>query len=90
MYLATKIRNPSHLLFTFSPLQATSEYAEYISKRHAAFKSYRDATVSKWSEKTRLASGKLNSKVHKNTHTSIYLQPNLRKGNHIVSNSIWN
>lgn len=44
--------------------QATSEYAEYISKRHAAFKSYRDATISKWSEKTRLASGKLNSKVH--------------------------
>ena len=43
--------------------QATQEYAEYITKRHTAFKSYRDATISKWSEKTRLASGKLNSKV---------------------------
>ena len=43
--------------------QSTSEYADCICKRHAAFKDFRDSTISKWSEKTRLASGKINSKV---------------------------
>ncbi|XP_073229798.1 protein AATF-like [Porites lutea] len=59
---------------------ATSEYAEYISKRHAAFKSYRDATISKWSEKTRLASGKLNSKSFSSFDRSALAQIN-----HILS-----
>ncbi|XP_031560566.1 protein AATF-like [Actinia tenebrosa] len=38
------------------------ELSECITKRHAAFQSYRDSVISKWSEKTRLASGKLSSK----------------------------
>ncbi|KAM7438426.1 hypothetical protein ABFA07_012045 [Porites harrisoni] len=59
---------------------ATSEYAEYISKRHAAFKSYRDTTISKWSEKTRLASGKLNSKSFSSFDRSALAQIN-----HILS-----
>ncbi|CAH3028593.1 unnamed protein product [Porites evermanni] len=59
---------------------ATSEYAEYISKRYAAFKSYRDATISKWSEKTRLASGKLNSKSFSSFDRSALAQIN-----HILS-----
>lgn len=59
---------------------ATSEYAECISKRHAAFKGFRDATISKWSEKTRLASGKINSKTFGSFDRSAVAQIN-----HILS-----
>lgn len=45
--------------------QTKEELSECITKRHAAFESYRDSVISKWSEKTKLASGKLSSKVSK-------------------------
>lgn len=57
-------------------LQAIQEYADYISKRHTAFKSYRDATISKWSEKTHLASGKLKSKVQEQNEYKTNKQSN--------------
>ncbi|XP_032236243.1 protein AATF isoform X2 [Nematostella vectensis] len=38
------------------------EFGECISKRHKAFQGFQDSTISKWSEKTRLASGKVNNK----------------------------
>ncbi|XP_068758251.1 protein AATF-like isoform X2 [Montipora capricornis] len=59
---------------------STDEYAEYISKRHAAFKTYRDATIAKWSEKTRLATGKINSKSFSSFDRSALAQIN-----HILS-----
>ena len=43
--------------------QATSWYGDLIAKRHSSFEGYRNSTISKWSEKTRLASGKINGKV---------------------------
>ncbi|XP_015764097.1 PREDICTED: protein AATF-like, partial [Acropora digitifera] len=59
---------------------STDEYAEFISKRHEAFKSYRDATISKWSDKTRLASGRLTSKSFSSFDRSALAQIN-----HILS-----
>ena len=43
--------------------QHLDKYSECIAKRHAAFEHFRDATIKKWNEKTRLASGKVNNKV---------------------------
>ncbi|XP_074610508.1 protein AATF-like isoform X1 [Acropora palmata] len=59
---------------------STDEYAEFISNRHEAFKSYRDATISKWSDKTRLASGRLTSKSFSSFDRSALAQIN-----HILS-----
>ncbi|CAH1776585.1 unnamed protein product [Owenia fusiformis] len=41
---------------------ALDDYPQFLSKRHADFKVYRNATIQKWYDKTRLASGKLSSK----------------------------
>ncbi|XP_041367848.1 protein AATF-like [Gigantopelta aegis] len=38
------------------------DYPEFLAKRHASFKAYRDSTIEKWHDKTRLATGKVNSK----------------------------
>lgn len=38
------------------------DYSAIITKRHAAFEPFRDRTIKKWNEKTRLASGKISSK----------------------------
>ena len=39
------------------------DYENYMSKVHKGFRSYQDTTLTKWSNKTRLASGKISSKV---------------------------
>ncbi|XP_027052204.1 protein AATF-like [Pocillopora damicornis] len=59
---------------------SASEYADCICKRHAALKDFRDSTISKWSEKTRLASGKINSKTFGSFDRSALAQIN-----HILS-----
>lgn len=35
------------------------EYPEFIAKRYAAFRAYRNTVLQKWHEKTKLASGKV-------------------------------
>lgn len=39
------------------------DYEGYISRVHDAFQSYRDETITKWNNKTRIAGGKVTSKV---------------------------
>lgn len=58
---------PSYLIllsFLNVFVQEIGDYSANISKRHAAFERFRDGTIKKWNEKTRLASGKVNSKVN--------------------------
>ncbi|TSL34520.1 Protein AATF [Bagarius yarrelli] len=38
----------------------TAQYPEFMAKRYAAFQPYRDATLQKWYDKTRLTTGKNN------------------------------
>ncbi|XP_064602198.1 protein AATF-like [Liolophura sinensis] len=38
------------------------DYPEFLAKRHADFQAFRNTTIQKWSDKTRLATGKLKSK----------------------------
>ena len=48
-------------------IQVTSagrrDYEGYISKTHENFKPFRDSTIEKWSKRTKIASGKISSKV---------------------------
>ena len=39
------------------------DYGQELERLHLVIKPYRDAIISKWNEKTRLASGKITSKV---------------------------
>lgn len=41
------------------------EYEGYIAKTHESFRSFRDSTIEKWSKRTKIASGKVTSKVRK-------------------------
>lgn len=40
--------------------QAVLDYEEELDKRHKAFEDYRDTTIKRWYEKTKLMSGKMN------------------------------
>lgn len=50
-------------------LQITSagrrDYEGYIAKTHESFRTFRDSTIEKWSKRTKIASGKISSKVRK-------------------------
>ncbi len=39
------------------------DYESYLSSVHTAFQAYRDETITKWNTKTRIAGGKVTSKV---------------------------
>lgn len=61
-------------IFCFCLLKITvsgkRDYEDYIAKTHESLKSFRDSTVEKWSKRTKIASGKITSKVRRHPFLS--------------------
>ena len=51
-----------------------SDYSKELEKRHADLSPYRDSTIQKWNDKTRLASGTVNSKTFSGFESSTMKQ----------------
>eukprot|EP00794_Sanderia_malayensis_P003224 gene3224-3702_t len=52
----------------------TAEYEKELSKRQSTFREFRDRTIIKWDEKTKLSSGKLRSKTFASFDRSVVAQ----------------
>ena len=56
-------------MYMFYSLKVTisgkRDYEGYIAKTHESLKSFRDSTIEKWSKRTKIASGKVTSKVRR-------------------------
>ena len=48
------------------------DYETYVANTHEKFRSFRDITIDKWSKKTKIASGKITSKVRLSADSPLY------------------
>ena len=65
--MVTQVELTVYLKRGLVPIQVLSsgrrDYENYIARTHEKFRSFRDSTIDKWSKKTKIASGKITSKV---------------------------